>query len=115
MEKSHSPLIGVSNKLSDLNQLVIILSRPNGTQESGKYWLIGGSYTNGAYLGSYTGSISRGSVPASGVAIGTTDQSPSNCNAPTADNLTANGFRVYTTSTGTATLAQCAGAYVISY
>lgn len=97
------------------NQLAVILQRPTGQQETGKYYLTGAAYATSAALGAYVGSLSRGSTPAGGVSVDTTDQSPSGCAAPTTDHLTANGFRVSTTATGIGITVVVGGNYTISY
>lgn len=105
---------GQTINAADINQLAVVLQRPSGSQESGKYFLVDSSYATGATVGDYVGSISRGATPVS-VTIDTLDVAPSNCNTPTTDHLTSNGFRVSTTSTGIATSVQVAGGYTISY
>ena len=105
---------GQTINAADINQLAIILTRPSGTQESGKYFLSDSSYATGAVVGDYVNSISRTATPVS-VSIDTSDQAASNCGAPTTDHLTSNGFRVSTTSTGIATSVVVGGGFTISY
>src|SRR5215469_9580915 len=105
---------GQTINANDINQLAVILQRPSGQQESGKYYIVDSAYTAGATIGDFVASISRGAVPIS-VSVDTTDQAPLNCGAPITDHLTSNGFRVYTTSTAQATQATVAGGYTISY
>ena len=100
---------------SDINQLVQILYRPSGQQETGKYFLTQSASGSSQSFGEYVNSLSRGSTPGGSVSIDTADQTPSNCASPTADHLTANGFRVYSTSTGVANTVVVAGNYTISY
>ncbi len=106
---------GMTINASDIDQLVQVLQRPTGSTETGKYYLTDSGYATGAAQGEYIGSISRGSTPAGSVSIDTSDQAPSNCSSPTTDHLTANGFRVSTTATATATVVQCGGNYTINY
>ena len=98
----------------DINQLAVILERPSGSQESGKYFLVDSAYATSATIGDYVGSISRGAVPVS-VTVDTSDQAPSNCNSPTTDHLTSSGFRISTTSLGQFASVQVAGGWTISY
>ena len=105
---------GQTINAADINQLAVVLQRPSGSQESGKYYLTGSSYATGAALGTLVPSISRTATPVS-VSIDTTDQAASNCAAPTTDHLTSNGFRVSTTSTGIATSVVVGGGFTISY
>src|SRR5438309_665089 len=100
---------------ADINQLAVILQRPTGQQETGKYFLVDSSYAIGATIGDYIGSISRGSTPAGSVTVDTVDQAPSNCSTPHTDHLTSNGFRVTTTSTAIATSVIVGGNYTINY
>jgi hypothetical protein len=105
---------GQTINAADINQLAVILQRPSGTQESGKYFLVDSSYATGANVGDYVSSISRTATPVS-VAIDTTDQAATNCGAPTTDHLTSNGFRVSTTSTGVNVQVIVGGGFTISY
>ena len=106
---------GLYINASDINQLVVILQRPVGTQENGKYFLTQSSTGASQAFGEYVNSLSRGSTPSGSVTIDTADQTPSGCAAPTTDQLTANGFRVYSTSTGTANTVVVGGNYSIAY
>lgn len=99
----------------DIDQLVYVLQRPSGQQETGKYFLTDHATTSSQAFGEYVNSLSRGSTPGGSVSIDTADQTPSNCASPTADHLTANGFRVYSTSTGAANTVVVGGSYTISY
>ena len=98
----------------DLNQLVDILQRKTGQSETGKYWVGGSSYANGALINQYMESLSRGATPVS-VVIDTVDHAASNCGAPAATSLTANGFQVFTAGTGVFTGAQVAGNFTINF
>lgn len=99
----------------DINQLVQVLQRPSGQQETGKYYLTGNASSPSQSVGAYVGSLSRGSTPGGSVSIDTSDQAPSNCASPSTSNLTSNGFRVYTTSTTAANTVTCGGNYTISF
>jgi hypothetical protein len=105
---------GQTINAADINQLAVILQRPSGSQESGKYFLTDSSYATGAVIGDYVNSISRTATPVS-VSIDTLDQAPSNCGTPTTDHLTSSGFRVVVTSTGTAVSVLAGGGFTISY
>jgi hypothetical protein len=106
---------GVFINANDVNQVVNVLYRPTGQQETGKYFLTSNASASSQAFGDYVGSISRGSTPSGSVSIDTSDQTPSNCASPTADHLSANGFRVFSTSTGSANTVVCGGAYTITY
>lgn len=99
----------------DVVQLVNVLQRPSGQQETGKYFLTQSASGSSQSFGEYVNSLSRGSTPGGSVSIDTSDQTPSNCASPTADHLTSNGFRVSSTSTGAANTVVCGGNYTISY
>ena len=100
---------------TDLNQVVNVLQQPSGGQEKGKYWLAGGSYAVNAVISTYMPSLSRNTVPVS-VSADTADFSPTSCNAPTTDHLSANGFHVWTNSTAiTTNNLNVAGNWTIQY
>lgn len=99
----------------DINQVVQILYRQTGQQETGRYYLVGNASASSQSVGDYVGSLSRGSTPTGSVSIDTSVQSPTNCASPTADTLDANGFRVITTSTSAANNIVVSGGYTINY
>jgi hypothetical protein len=106
---------GFTINSSDINQIVQVLQRPAGSQETGKYFLTQSASGAAQSFGEYVNSLSRNSTPGGSVSIDTSDQAPSNCASPTADHLTANGFRVATTSTQSANTVMVGGSYSIAY
>lgn len=102
--------------VSTLNQASAILQQVSGGQEKGGYYITGNG-SNGASLGTWIGSLSRGTNPVSGTSItlDTSMQTPSFCNSPSVDHLTANGFHVFTQMTATQLAANVGGLYTIQY
>jgi|SRR5579875_711923 len=100
---------------SDINQLVQILQRPSGSQETGKYFLTDHATASSQSFGAYVGSLSRGSTPGGSVALDTADQAPLSCAQPAADYLSASGFRVSSSSTSAANTVAVGGNYTINY
>lgn len=101
----------------DINQLVNVLKQPSGGTETGKYFMAGPVYANGAVVAEYVGSLSRGSVPVS-VAVDTADQAPTGgmSGSVSTAQLSASGFQVFSlTTTGPNVNARCGGNYTISY
>lgn len=99
---------------SDINQLVNQLQTPSGGTSTGSYYL--DSWSNAANLevGTWVNPLSRVSVPVS-VSIDTSISSPVSANAPSTNLLSATGFHVYTTSSGSAIKFYCGGNYTIQY
>lgn len=99
---------------SDVNQMVNVLQRSAGQTETGKYFLTAPAYVSSASIGAYIGSESRGATTVS-VSVDSADQAPSGVNAPNTDHLTANGFHIFTTSTGVVAGCNVGGNYTIQY
>lgn len=101
---------------ADINQLVNVLQRSAGQTETGKYYIIGQSYASGGNASQYIPSLSRGSTPVS-VTIDEADEGhvAGGCNAALTSHLTANGFLVDSSGTGTTLSWQVGGNYTIQY
>jgi hypothetical protein len=99
---------------TDIDQIINVLQQPSGGTEAGSYYITGNA-SNTSSLGYFVSSLSRVSSPVS-VSINTSITSPSNCNSPSTDHLNANGFHVYTTISGGASIASnVGGGYTIQY
>jgi hypothetical protein len=100
---------------SDINQIINVLQRDAGQNETGKYSMVGSSYANGANFSLYVDSLNRVSVP-TGVTIDTADQAPANnCNVPGSSLFTANGFLINTSGNAITLNPKCGGNYTLSY
>jgi hypothetical protein len=97
-----------------LNQLVDILQRRVGQQETGAYYLDSWSAAVGDEMGAWVQSQSRGTTPVS-VSIDTSLQVNSFCNAPSTNTLTSNGFHVFTTASSINNKMYVGGLYTINY
>jgi hypothetical protein len=98
----------------DVDQLVYVLQRQSGQTETGRYLLDGWANASTDTISQYMQSLSRTSTPVS-VSIDTATQSPTGVNSPTANNLSANGFFVYTTSTGAGVSVLVGGNFTIQF
>lgn len=106
---------GQTIQAQDVDQLVNVLQQPGSSQEKGKYMLEGNAYVSGAYFSLYMPSLSRNTSPVS-VSIDTADNAPTALlNAPSTDHLTANGFHIFSNTTGISSNQFCAGNYTIQY
>lgn len=92
------------------------LCQPSGGQEKGKYYLLNQAYTINANAGNYIPSQSRNATPVS-VSIDEADEGhvAGGCNPAVAQHLTANGFLVFSSGTGTTTAWQVGGNYTIQF
>ena len=99
---------------ADLNQLIGVLQRSSGTTETGKYYNAGWSSAVNDKVVCYIPSLSRNSVPVS-VTIDTVDTPPTGVNSPTTSHLTANGFAVEASATGSGVNIGVGGNYTILY
>lgn len=100
----------------DINQILYTLHQPSGGQELGHYFLGANGYTTNAVVSWYVPSLSRGSVPVS-VTLDATDQSNSGYVSTPANNqnITANGFEAWDTTSAAQTNAVIGGKYTIQY
>lgn len=106
---------GATINANDLNQVINVLQAPSGAQENGTYFLTGTGTSGITGLGAWVPSLSRTSTPAS-VSINTSIQAPVNCNSPSTNNLSSNGFHVATAySTASNVAANVAGNFTIQY
>jgi hypothetical protein len=98
-----------------VNQLVNVLQKTAGNTEVGKYYLQGGSNSNGWTVSNYIVSLSRGTATVS-ISIDTADQAPAaSANSPSALFLTANGFQIEFTTSAASNTARAAGNWTIQY
>lgn len=80
---------------SVLNQLIDVLKREAGQQETGHYLIAGNSYTaTGLYLSCYSITRSRNATPVS-ASVDTADQSMVNLGSPSVGHITQGGAQVY--------------------
>ncbi len=98
----------------DLDQVINVLQRPAGQQETGKYYLQGGLYATSAQLSAYIRTLSQGSTPVS-VSIDTADFVAFHVNAPVVQIQTSYGFSVHTTATAADTECHVGGNWVVNY
>lgn len=105
---------GNTAQANDLNQAINVLQQPSGGQEKGEYFFSQGCHASGDFVSIFYPSLSRVSVPVS-ASIDTAFQSPSNCNAPGTNKLSANGVQVNTTSTGATGNATVGGNLTIQF
>ena len=99
---------------ADIDQLVNVLQEQSGATETGGDFLTFAAYANSAVNGTWINSLSRVSVPVS-VSINTAVNSPSNCTSPSTDHVTANGFHIYSFSSGTFTSCNVGGVYTLQF
>ena len=100
---------------SDVNQLVQVLQRQSGQNETGHYWLGGWGNAANDGISCYIASLSRNATP-TGAVIDTTDQAPSaNLNNPITAHITQGGFQVYATTKAASTSESCGGVYTLSF
>lgn len=99
---------------ADIDQLVNVLQEPSGNTETGGYFISFAAYVNSGVSGTWINSLSRNSVPVS-VSVNTSVNSPSNCASPSTDHVTANGFHVYTFSTGINASCNVGGVYTLQF
>jgi hypothetical protein len=85
----------VSNKS---NQLVNVLQCPSGSQEAGKYFIVGWTNAGNEFFGQWIELRSRGAMPVS-ASIDTSTGTSSGMNPPSTNHLDASGFQLYTSST----------------
>ncbi len=103
---------GLSSTL--FNNIEGVFVQPSGGSESGSYYITAWASTNNQSVGNWVLSLSRGATPVS-VSLDTTLQSPSFCSSPSTDHLNANGFHVYTQSSGAASAVNVGGTWTINY
>jgi hypothetical protein len=100
-----------------LNNLEAVLKQSSGGTESGKYFLAGEIYANGAVISQYMQSLSRTSVPVS-VSIDESIQAHTSgmTATPSTGQLTSAGFQVFTLSTtGPTQNARAGGNFTITW
>ena len=91
-------VFGQVSSPNDINQVVDILQRKTGQQETGKYFVAGLSTATSQTISNYIPTLSRQATPAS-VAFDTADQAPSaSLNAPNTGHLSAGGFQMFAIS-----------------
>lgn len=110
----HTVNTGDTINNTDINQFTNVLQQPALATEIGRYRVSGWGNANGDNISTWVNSLSRISVP-TGVTVDTTDQAPSNCNAPTATNFNAGGFQIFSTMTGAFTSGFCGGKYTLQF
>lgn len=98
----------------DVNQLVTVLQQNAGGQETGYYYLNGWGNAASDNFGYGVNTRSQGTVPVS-VSLNTSIDAPTNCASPGTNRVTASGFHVFTSTTGTTTNAFCGGVYTVQY
>lgn len=99
---------------SHINQFCDVLQRASGQTESRKYHLSFASYVNSSLGSMYISTLSSGATPVS-VSIDTADTAPSGCGSPNTNHLTANGFQLYSFSTGVNPGCNVGGNWTVTY
>lgn len=100
---------------SDVNQLVSILQKASGSQETGKWFLAGNAYATDAAFSLYMPLLSRYATPVS-VSVDTSDQTPVNMSSTIHTNhLSSGGFQIWATSTGVTANAYGGGNWTVNF
>lgn len=89
------------------------LCQPSGGQEIGHYYIAGTATAANQLFQDYVSSESRNATPVS-ISVDQSDQSATNCAAPSTNHLTQGGAQVYTRSSAAGD-SNVGGKYTIQY
>jgi hypothetical protein len=105
---------GQLSDASQLDQIINVLQRQTGQQESGQYVAAGWVNAGAQVVSDYYSSLSRGVTPSS-ASIDSSLGRSSQLNAPGTSFLSANGVQIFCLSSASANNATCGGNVILQF